>query len=592
MTPDQHHKLLETYGTRDPQSTGQRLQTGKLSAVLASGSLTDIRFGGVEVLRGISYLVRDENWGTCAAEISALDLKSSRDSHELRFSAKMQNAGSTITCFAHILLTETALTFEVTARPDKDFQTNRTGFVVLHPISGVAGKPLTITHTDGTTTKSRFPKYISPGQPFFNIRALEHQPVAGLRAKVVMDGPKFEMEDQRNWGDASFKTYVCSLLDPWPYVLKAGESFTQRVTLILEGQITTPAVQRREIQLSSPRPNGVMPQIGLSLTPEDAPETLRQVTRLNQISPRFLLGLIEAGKATQETLATYAEICAASGLPFRAEVVLSATQAAVPELAELASMVKHAGLRPEAVTVTQAHYLKSFQPGDKRPWGPSFEEMAAAARMHFPTSTVGGGMISYFTELNRKPPPIGLFDYVTHSICPIVHDASDDAVMQSLESLPHIFASARKLIGDAAYHLGPTTIAARMNPYGQSVSENPAWSRMCLAPNDPRQFGRYGAVWTLGLLAAAARARLASVTLGTLTGPRGVLRADGAFSSLGDLLLAVMPMAGQRVRAETAQGVVMVGRGNAMLLANTTNAPVVVQAKGRGVVIAAHDWQV
>ena len=39
-----------------------------------------------------------------------------------------------------------------------------------------------------------------------------------------MEGNKFEMEDHRNWMDASYKTYVCSLLDPWPYTLKKGEA--------------------------------------------------------------------------------------------------------------------------------------------------------------------------------------------------------------------------------------------------------------------------------------------------------------------------------------------------------------------------------
>ena len=45
----------------------------------------------------------------------------------------------------------------------------------------------------------------------------------------------YEMEDQRNWTDASYKTYVCSLLDPWPFRLEAGDKVAQRVTLVLRG---------------------------------------------------------------------------------------------------------------------------------------------------------------------------------------------------------------------------------------------------------------------------------------------------------------------------------------------------------------------
>ena len=60
-------------------------------------------------------------------------------------------------------------------------------------------------------------------------RSLKHQVMPGVTATVLMEGNKFEMEDHRNWMDASYKTYVCSLLDPWPYTLKKGEAFVQRI---------------------------------------------------------------------------------------------------------------------------------------------------------------------------------------------------------------------------------------------------------------------------------------------------------------------------------------------------------------------------
>ena len=58
----------------------------------------------------------------------------------------------------------------------------------------------------------------------------------GVTATVLMEGNKFEMEDHRNWMDASYKTYVCSLLDPWPYTLKKGEAFTQSITVTIAGK--------------------------------------------------------------------------------------------------------------------------------------------------------------------------------------------------------------------------------------------------------------------------------------------------------------------------------------------------------------------
>lgn len=583
-------KLIETFGTAAKPQAGRQLAAGPLTLQFSGGSIASIRFRGCEVLRGISYLVRDENWGTCPAILSRPVIRTSGNRCDIRFKAEVRNGPRVLRYAAVIALSPHKLEFTVTATPEVDFRTNRTGFVVLHPIDGVAGRPLTVTHIDGTQEKARFPKLISPGQPFFDIRALEHFPAPGLKAHVLMEGHKFEMEDQRNWGDASYKTYVCSLLDPWPYVLKAGEPFTQKVTLTLSGTAKVRKTTSGLIPLGTLRRNARLPQLGLSITADDAAETLRNIGRLQELSPQFLLGLHEAGATTNSTLRTYAAVAVRAAIPFRAEIVLSASRDAMAEMAEVSAAFREAGLSPQAVVVTQALDLKSFQPTDKRPWGPSYEEMAAAARKHFPGVKVGGGMISYFTELNRKRPPPGVFDFLTHSICPIVHDASDAAVMQTLETLPHIFASARALMGDAPYHLGPTTIAARMNPYGRDVAANPGRERICLAPNDPRQAGTFAAVWTLGLVAAAARARLDSVCLGPLCGPRGLLGEGGTLSPVAKLFRALRSLgAGTGIHASTVSGLVVLGCGaQQTLIGNTTAAELHYGLSGQGHALAPY----
>ena len=50
-----------------------------------------------------------------------------------------------------------------------------------------------------------------------------------------MEGDTFEMEDQRNWLDASYKTYVRPLALPWPYTIGQGQRFTQSVALTVAG---------------------------------------------------------------------------------------------------------------------------------------------------------------------------------------------------------------------------------------------------------------------------------------------------------------------------------------------------------------------
>src|SRR6185436_14219684 len=49
------------------------------------------------------------------------------------------------------------------------------GFVVLHPLKGVAGQAVDIEHVDGSKVKSKFPELVNPIQPVLNIRSLTHE---------------------------------------------------------------------------------------------------------------------------------------------------------------------------------------------------------------------------------------------------------------------------------------------------------------------------------------------------------------------------------------------------------------------------------
>ena len=132
-------------------------------------------------------------------------------------------------------------------------------------------------------------------------------------------------------------------------------------------------------------------------------------------------------------------------------------------------------------------------------------------------------MLSTFTELNRKRPKAALFDFVTHTTCSIVHAADDRSVMETLETLPAIIGSTRAMIGEKPYRIGPSAIAARMNPYGKGVLDNPGNGRVCLTNHDPRQRGLFNAAWTLGYVAACAYGGVTSVAMGAAAGPLGFI---------------------------------------------------------------------
>src|SRR5262249_16112072 len=154
---------------------------------------------------------------------------------------------------------------------------------------------------------------------------------------------------------------------------------------------------------------------------------------------------------------------------------------------------------------------------------PPLEDIYRAARAGFPGIPLGGGVFSYFTELNRKRPPAELLDFITHTTCPIVHAADDISLMETLESLPYIVAPTKAFIAGKPEGVGARAIPARDNPYGASTAPNPNNQRVCLAKMDPRQRGLFAAAWTLGYVAALARGGVEAISMGAPTGPAGMI---------------------------------------------------------------------
>jgi D-apionolactonase len=529
--PAKNSKNIFLFGTSKVDALPRVLKAGPITAVFDNGAIRYIRYGEHEVLRGIAYLLRDKNWATYSPTITKLKIDQGKSGFSISYYAECADAAQAMAYDVHVEASaKGTLKFTATGVPKSDFLTNRTGFVILHPLKGVIGAPVEVVHTNGKRRKTKFPKAISPGQPIFEIRSLKHSVTPGLTATVLMEGNKFEMEDHRNWMDASYKTYVCSLLDPWPYTLKKGEAFTQTVTVTLSGKPKSRPKSRSAaaISIALGKASGKLPAIGVGIPMTQADASLSNANAIAAAHPTHLVCQIDGRQSGQIAAATtFAALQRKLGKPITLEIILPAKAPAREEVDAIASHVHAAKLVPAAVIVTHAHDLKSFQPNTPRPWGPTYEEMASAARAAFPGAKVGGGMLSYFTELNRKPPPKGVFDFLTHTVCPIVHAADDVSVMETLEALPSIFATARTIIGKAPYHLGPSSIACRDNPYGDEVTPNPDQGRYCLTDNDSRQRGLFAAAWNLGLVSAAAEAKLASVTLGATTGAQGFIDQAG-----------------------------------------------------------------
>ncbi len=529
MTDRQRNFRL--YGTHSKECASRLLAAGDLTAQFENGNLRAIKFGGVEILRAISYLVRDRDWGTYDPVLSDLDIDERDSGFTISYSALCAGPGPARLGFkAMITGTPDGMMFDVTAIPESDFGTNRCGFCILHPVIGLAGSDVKVEHVDGSIVESRLPDLIDPWQPFKNMRAITHQVSGGVFAECRMDGDTFEMEDQRNWSDASYKTYVRPLELPWPYILRAGLPVRQTITLSINGNVASARSERQVrldgIVLSRDGLIGAMPGIGLVIAPEDINGGTAGV--IKAVKPQSLLLHFDpdAGHGLA-ALQAFAALTSTVSSAATLELALPCKRCPKDELQEMAAWVRASGLSLAALIVSPSVDRQSTPPGSKWPDCPPLDEVYAAARAAFPDLKLGGGMLSYFTELNRKRAPAETLDLITHATNPIVHAADDISVMQTLEALPFITRSVRAIYGSRPYHIGPSTIAMRQNPYGSATKPNPDMQRMPMANRDPRHNGLFGAAWTAGYAAQIIDARPAMLTLSAATGPFGLMAGPG-----------------------------------------------------------------
>jgi D-apionolactonase len=517
-------KLLGTDSV-DPKS--RTLRAGPLSVEFGNGALRYIKINGVEVLRAIAFLVRDKNWGTYNPEISDLKVSQKQDGFSVSYKARCGDAAASLVYDATIRCgADGNLAFEATATPEADFVTNRTGFVVLHPLKGVAGFPVEVEYTTGKKEKSKFPSLVNPLCPFTDIRALKHKVADGLFATCRMEGYAFEMEDHRNWTDASFKTYVRPLAEPWPYTMPKGKPFTQKVTLSFSGKLPRPkkAVGAKRIEVTLGRAGPALPDFGIGVPMEESAHALKASAAIKAAGARHINCYLDGREEDIATpLRNFRKLADETGAAIVMEILIPGNEAPSAELGRIADAMRAAGVKPVAVAVSPSAHLIGVLPGGKGPKAPTFAELYKAARAAFPDAKLGGGTFTFFTEMNRNRPPVELLDYVTYTTMPVVHASDDVSVMETLEALPYQIKSTRAIAGKAGYHLGPSAIPARMNPYGASTPDNPNNERVCLSKIDPRQRGLFGAAWSVGYLGGWAKGALDMVTLGAVTGPSGLV---------------------------------------------------------------------
>ena len=211
MSSETNHAPVNVvyYGSERPLPKRQLVRAGPFSAVLEGADLRYIAIGDDVVILRLYAAVRDQSWGTIAPAFTQYELTQDERSFALTFEAEHVSGGEQGVDFVwHGSITgasDGTITCALDGVARSPFRRNRIGWCVLHPME-LAGQAVTFRGGD-QDVRSEFPTLISPHQPFLDIEEMIHGTPGGHEIRIAFAGDVFETEDQRNWTDASYKTY-------------------------------------------------------------------------------------------------------------------------------------------------------------------------------------------------------------------------------------------------------------------------------------------------------------------------------------------------------------------------------------------------
>jgi len=486
------------------------LKAGRFSLKLNGGMLRYLSLDGSEVIRCLYFALRDKNWGTIPEELISIDTGIKANSFEITYKTRYTDVSENIdfAVSGRITGTEDAVVkWEFDGTAGSDFARNRIGFCLLHPASA-AGRPCKVAHCDGTTEKSIFPELISPHQPFMDLKSIEYGGVVS-----EFEGDVFEMEDQRNWTDASYKTYSTPLGLPFPVEIARGDNVRQSITFKISDRDNMPAVEipadeSLPCRIFSPnRGSQKLLKIGwvypgrLSAGELDLVKALpnghiRLDVRPNTDTDVIVQALADIEKSGKELI------------PFLH------VDNETPDSFYLEALK---GADCDRMAIVGCQHLK-IVPAER------IEPLKKAIRNRFGDLRIAAGSDAFFTELNRNRISKDMADAFVFSINPQVHAFDNLSITETLEGQEAVVKTALAISGGKPVWVSPVTLKMRWNP--NATGEEIVPQDELPSDVDVRQLDPFCACWSLASIGRMSNAGAALSTYYELSGWKGLFEKE------------------------------------------------------------------
>lgn len=499
-----------------------QLRAGPVALELDGPVVRHVRRGPVDVLEQLYVAVRDEAWNTIPPRLLARRVRRRDSAFRAWIHTEHSHPSIVVRCSARIDgAPDGTLTIDIRAVALRSFTYARIGLNLIHSDAAYAGRSFFARGPEGEQAGA-FPSGIVP-QPIVDgverplIRAFNSLDVFldGARVSFTFGGDEFETEDQRNWADASFKTFSTPLDRPIPLRLDAGAELRQTVTIrTIPAGARQPRSTRKTDHVTIKlhrRESPPTPTIGLAAASHGSPITAAEGEILRAMAPGHVRVDLDPGEPSwTDRLDRASRDASRLAAPLEVAVVARDT---------LSSTIVTGALRNIDASVARVVVLPP-------PDGP---EADYAARSHHrnvaePLAAIAplvSGTDRSFAELNRTGSELASFSGAAFPLCTAVHVADDETIVSNLAVLPRLVKRARDLCGGTV-HVGPIGLSTRRGPYPRG----PAGVGGSPPRLDPRQLSLLGAAWTVACFGQLAAAGVESATFFETTGSYGVMERE------------------------------------------------------------------
>lgn len=547
------HAAASEWGEELFEGQAVEWRTEPWSMVLTAHGIEHLAYSDRVLVPRVFFSVRDECWRTPTLPLS-YELPAPQEPHDrsdksepgaqlnsVRFAGEV--VGFPLAVTGTIAPRGSCLVMSFTVESFGDATVARAGPCVLHEAldpgqlvqTSIAGRDAQVAISDRIAARPIASGYTQLKLPVG----------ADTMLVIAFDGACFEMEDQRNWADSTFKSYCPPLREPRPTVFKPGERADYSLTFSVDEpirplpRVARPAASVEALDLDRPieaRTVRRLPQIGLThpggALPDDALE------RLASLHPAFVHVLVDLGdnrwvERLREDLSVARALC-----PHAVATIdcPSDRHDRLAQFAEVAAGAVDTGFVFDAGSSITSDCLAE---AGRRAFDACGIQVGAGSRGHFANLNVAG----------RVPESAQV---VAIPLASAAHDDDRRALTTSPASYPAIIDAARMLAGPRPLYIGPVGLATTFDawsPPGNGLAVRTAWDGF-----HRRHATRFAAAWTIAALAGLAPLGVERVCLAGTTGGRGVgfvdkdgfspfplLAALSALMELGTATLKALP---------------------------------------------------